>query len=401
MEKDGWYGGDVHVHMLDPKTALFESRAEDLHFVNVMLFKYLEATYTREHFSGAVDPVSDHRHYVYYNEEFRNEPMGHVGLINLKKVVEPISTGWLGLNRPRMMRYGTHLHMPVPLHGDAQSPDFPLLLRAMQQTHKQSGLVVWAHLNSQFCEFPLDAEEHQLDLVDIMTHTEIPKDLQLWYALMNCGFHIPTCAGTDRVTPFEPIGHQRVYVRLDSPFSYTAWMKALKAGSSFVTNGPMVQFQVNGIKPGGEIHLSEPTTVNISARAISQFPFERLEIIVNGETLRSVDATQKGSSAELNFDHSFGESVWISARCMGTRHLELFYHNPVFAHTNPVYVSFGKKRIAKPESAEVLLGYLRKLEHWAEQEAYFENDVEKKQVLKAIRKGIEYFQKISQARKSA
>ena len=138
MEKDGWYPGDMHVHMLDPATALFESRAEGLHFVNVMVFKHLEDTYAREHFTGGVDPVSDHDHYIYYNEEFRNEPMGHVGLINLKKLVEPVSTGRLGFHWPTIMRYQS-LNMQLPLHGDAHSPDFPLLVQAMREAHKQPG----------------------------------------------------------------------------------------------------------------------------------------------------------------------------------------------------------------------------------------------------------------------
>ena len=55
MEKEGWYPGDTHVHMLDPKTALFEMRAEGLSVVNVLVFKHLSETYAREHFSGQLD----------------------------------------------------------------------------------------------------------------------------------------------------------------------------------------------------------------------------------------------------------------------------------------------------------------------------------------------------------
>lgn len=400
MEKNGWYPGDMHVHMLDPKTALFESRAECLSFVNVMVFKHLEGTYARDHFTGEIDPISDDRHFVYYNEEFRNEPMGHVGLINLKKLVEPISTGRLGFHWPTIMSHDS-LSMPLPLHGDASSPDYPLLLDAMRQAHKQGGLVGWAHLRSSQWEFPLDAKERQIDVVDIMTHTEIPLDLQLWYALLNCDFHIPACAGTDRIQPTDPIGHQRVYVWLNGTLTYANWMTALKAGSSFVTNGPMVQLHVNGIKPGGEIHLSRPTRVSISASAFSQIPYERLEVIVNGEIIRTESATKEGWSAEITFSHPISESVWITARCMGARDKELFYSNPVFAHTNPVHIRYRKEPVEKPESARYLLGFLQKLEDWAEQQAYFENNHQKKEVLKTIRTGIGYFDRISQRSKPA
>jgi hypothetical protein len=271
LEKEGWYPGDTHVHMLDPKTALFEMRAEGLSVVNVLVFKHLSETYAREHFSGRLDPISDDRHFVNYNEEYRNEPLGHIGLLNLKAIVEPISTGRFGFHWPTIMRYDS-LNMPLPLHGDADSPDFPLLVEVMKQTHKQGGLVSWAHLRPGQWEFPLDAEERQIDFADIMTHTHLPEDLRLWYALLNCGFRIPACAGTDRIEPTQPIGNQRVYVQLDTPLTYDSWMKGLKQGSSFVTNGPMVRFSVDGVEPGGEISLSAPARIAVSARARSRYP---------------------------------------------------------------------------------------------------------------------------------
>ena len=128
--------------------------------------------------------------------------------------------------------------MPLPFHGDSHSPDYPLLLQAKQQTHKPGGLVDWAHFRSSQWEFPLDPEAGQIDMADIMTHTQLPRDLALWYGLLNCGFRIPACAGTDRIEPTDPIGHQRVYAWLDGPLSYENWMKALRAGVSFVTHSP-------------------------------------------------------------------------------------------------------------------------------------------------------------------
>ncbi len=394
MEKEGWYPGDVHLHDLDPETALYESRAECLSFVNVMVYKHLKYVSAREHFSGGLDPISDGRHFIYYNEEFRNEPMGHIQLINIKRLVEPISTGRLGLNWPSTETYDD-ISMPLPSHGDEDSPDFPLLLNAMRETHDQGGLVGWAHLRSSQWEFPLDAAEGQIDFADIMTHTEIPKDLQLWYALLNCDFNIPASAGTDREAPVGPIGHQRVYARLDAPLSYASWIKALKGGASFVTNGPMLHLHVNALAPGDALHLSEPTDISISASAFSQIPFEKLEIIMNGEIVHSGEATGKRLSARTSLTHQVKESVWIAARCIGPWDKELFYSNPVFAHTNPVYVHYRKERIAKAESAEFLLSFLRKLESWVEHEAYFRNSQQKIEVVGTIRAGMRYYEKIS------
>jgi hypothetical protein len=228
-----------------------------------------------------------------------------------------------------------------------------------------------------------------------MTHTDLPQDLQLWYALLNCNFHIPACAGTDRQEPVGPVGHQRVYVYLDAPLNYANWIKGLKGGSSFVTNGPMVQLRVNTVGPGGVIHLSELTKVNVSARAFSQIPFERLQIIVNGEIVRTGNATENGLSAEIALTHPITQSAWIAARCIGAWHKELYYSNPVFAHTSPVYVRYRQQRITNSESAKFLVGFLLKLERWAEHEAYFENGSQKADVLRSIRSGIRHFETIA------
>ncbi|MFN7996406.1 MAG: CehA/McbA family metallohydrolase [Bryobacteraceae bacterium] len=391
MEADGWYPGDMHVHMLDPGTALFEMRAENLCCANVMVFKHLTDTYARDHFSGALDPISDHGHYVYYNEEFRNEPMGHIGLVNLKRIVEPISTGRLGLHWPTVMRFES-LNMPLPLHGDDTSPDYPLLVEVMRQAHQQGGYVDWVHLRPSQWEFPLDAAERQIDFADIMTHTELPRDLQLWYALLNCGFEIPACAGTDRIEPTDPIGHQRVYVHPEGALSYENWMHALKQGNSFVTNGPMLRLKVDGADPGKRISIDRETSVGAEVTATSQLPFERLEIIVNGEIVHAAPAIENQRSGKLKFRYPATKSAWLAARCMGKPHPELFYTHPVFAHSNPVYIQYGDDRIEDAGSARYLLSFLRKLENWARAEAHFANASQRAEVLATIEKGIQFFE---------
>jgi hypothetical protein len=135
-------------------------------------------------------------------------------------------------------------------------------------------------------------------------------------------------------------------------------MKGLKAGCSFVTNGPMLQLDVNGTKPGGAISLSFPETVRLSSRARSQLPFERLEIIVNGEVVQTAAARENRRSSAIAFALPVKESCWIASRCMGKWNKELFYSHPVFARTNPVYLCVREARIEKGESARYLLGFL-------------------------------------------
>jgi hypothetical protein len=51
-----------------------------------------DGIFDREFFRGEPDPVSSARHVVYWNEEFRATLRGHMTLLNLKRLVEPIMT---------------------------------------------------------------------------------------------------------------------------------------------------------------------------------------------------------------------------------------------------------------------------------------------------------------------
>ena len=396
MEREGWHSGDTHIHMLDPPSALFEMQAENLRVGNVLVLEHMGKTYSAEHFRGELDPISDPRHLVYYNQEYRNQTLGHVSLLNLKKLVEPISTGGLAVPETTVYRYSylKPSRKGFPRHGRDGWPD-ALVVDAMRETHRQGGLVNWAHLRPAQMEFPIDMVFGEIDTADILTHTRLPQTLKLWYHLLNCGFRLPATAGTDRIAPEEPVGHQRVYVKLDGPLTYPGWMEGLRQGRSFVTNGPMVSLSVDGRGPGRTLTLSNPKVLRIEARGRSLRPFERLEIVVNGKVAASVPAQDQGRRAELSLDYPADRSLWIAARCMGGSPEETsIWTHPLFAHANPVYIDYAGRDLADPESACYLLDFLKPLEKWAREEAYFENGTQKDQALATIRQGMDFYRRL-------
>ena len=111
---------------------------------------------------------------------------------------------------------------------------------------------------------PVDVALGKIDSLDINGSYE--GTVPLWYRLLNCGFRLPASAGTDvflnRLRGRLP-GGDRAYVRLDGAFSDDAWVKSLKAGRSFVTNGPMFELTANGKFLGETITLSAPGEVKI------------------------------------------------------------------------------------------------------------------------------------------
>ena len=76
-----------------------------------------------------------------------------------------------------------------------------------------------------------------------------------YYAYLNCGFRMMPSAGTGSGVHPVPLGFGRVYAQVAGEFTYQKWRDALLAGHSFVTTGPMLQFEFNG-QPAGSSDAS-------------------------------------------------------------------------------------------------------------------------------------------------
>src|SRR5439155_14458984 len=136
---------------------------------------------------------------------------------------------------------------------------------------------------------PVDAALGRIDTLDVMG-SGYNASVRLWYRLLNCGFRIPAAAGTDvflnRIVSYPP-GWGRCYVKLTDALSYANWMQGQKAGRSFVTTGPMLEWSVDDHGPGDVLRLDSPRKVRVRARALAQFPIKSLELVVNGSVVSS------------------------------------------------------------------------------------------------------------------
>lgn len=161
-----------------------------------------------------------------------------------------------------------------------------------------------------------------------------------YYALLNCGFRLQPAAGTANGVHPVPLGFGRVYVHLDGPFRYGAWMKGLAAGRSFVTTGPMLLAEFDGQLPGHRFEWkgSPARRVRVEAKVISEQPVTAIEILRNGDVIsqRAPKSKQNGDGA---FEADLGESVtiqgtsWLAVRCWEERPGGRMR----FAHTAPVW----------------------------------------------------------------
>jgi hypothetical protein len=356
-----WYSGENHIHANygygswynSPRTMRAQCSGEDLRVGNFMVANSDgDGVFDREFFRGAPDPLSTEQIVLYWNQEFRATIWGHMTLVNLKHLMEPIFTGFLRTTHP----------WDVPTNADIAD-----------HTHDQGGLVNYTHpamtpsdpYHGPYTakELPVDVALGKVDSIDVMGSNH-EANLPLWYRLLNCGFRIPASAGTDcflnRIVSKLP-GSDRVYVHVDTQFTYQDWIDNLKAGHTFVTNGPMVELTVNGAGPGETLRLDKSQAVQVHAKAVSQYPLGHLEIIVGGETAALADAKEQARSIDYDGSLTIDRSGWIGLRVTGPPHPD--HPSPsLFAHSSPIYLIVPGRPVLAATEAKYFLQWIDRLE---------------------------------------
>jgi hypothetical protein len=125
---------------------------------------------------------------------------------------------------------------------------------------------------------------------------------------LNLGLRIPPSAGSASGVLPNPVGYNRVYAKLDKPFSVKAWYDALRNGPSFVTNGPVLFINTANL-PGDKVH------VTVEARA--REPLEKIEIVANGQVIGQFLAPQGARSFQAERTLAAGYYTWLAVRCYG------------------------------------------------------------------------------------
>ncbi|MDP6442166.1 MAG: CehA/McbA family metallohydrolase [Pirellulaceae bacterium] len=355
-----WYSGESHIHANygygqwynSPRTMYLQSSGEDLNVSNFMVANSeADGVFDREYFRGAPDPLSRGNTILYWNEEFRSTIWGHLTLLNLKYLVEPIFTGFARTTHP-------HDH---PTNSDVA--DF---------THDQGAHVNYTHpahnvqdpyLSAYSAKaLPLDVALGKIDSIDVMGSNHVAT-MPLWYRLLNCGFHVPASAGTDcflnRVRSRLP-GQARVYVHVDGEFNYERWTAGLRAGRTFVTNAPMFDFKVNGKMSGETIELGKPGDVKLSATVRSHHPLDRVEVIVNGKVIHSEKLDSPQQQVVVERAIAVDRSGWIAVRAQGPSHPDQ-PSGSVFGHTSPVYLHVADRPVDAREDAAYFVRWIDRL----------------------------------------
>lgn len=374
----GWYSGDTHVHFVDPEAARLELEGEDLDVLNILASKWGALITNVEHFTGAPSGSSPAGRAVFVGEETRHVWLGHSILLGIEQLVYPLTWGGPSEGVP-----GGFDHPPMATQADA--------------AHAQGGLVTAAHFPYPKGELAVDVALDKLDAVDVLTWGDAfsdknvmpaPPSALTWYRFLNCGFDLPATAGTDKMDNTQVSGSVRVYAKLDGPFAYDAWLEAIRAGRTFVTTAPLLDFTVEGAEPGTTLDRKRGARLRVRAVSRSRVPIERLEVVQNGRIVATVRNPKKSVEVVLERAIRFDESGWIAVRAYSPELLPYqafplvgFDGIPVMAHSSPVYVRVDGRPRRSPEDARVLLGWVREAIAWARDEARFQKQDEREAML--------------------
>lgn len=329
MPAAGWYSGDDHVHMIRQESDNGEisqlMQAEDVHVTNILQMGNPANIHFHQYAFGKAGRYLDGEHALVSGvEDPRTALLGHTISLNISEVVRSPTT---------YLQYH----------------------RTFSAYSNQGGMSGYAHVAGEIFNvhrgLALDVPLGVVDFVEVMQDGILATDL--WYDFLNLGFKLIPTAGSDFPYLGYP-GQERNYVFVGETFSIDAWFEQLKASRTFVTNGPMLDLEVNGQPMGSTVQLQPGDQIVISAQASLSPDLEsldRLELIIHGEVVAVENDVTTDNSISLEYSFVVDEGIWIAARAYGT--------GQASAHTAPVYVvvderGFGNSD-AIPDIAERML----------------------------------------------
>jgi len=144
-----------------------------------------------------------------------------------------------------------------------------------------------------------------------------------WYDLLDVGIRMTPTAGTDFPCLGADLpGRERFYVQLDAPPTRAAFVEAVRAGRTFVTNGPLLSLRVGEAGIGDEIRLEAPGRRQLTARV--RFDPERddvqlIELVANGEVRRLEPETVAPGELRIETEVELVEPGWLALRVWGDK----------------------------------------------------------------------------------
>jgi hypothetical protein len=399
IEFGTFYSGNVHLHYKNVSRSVADHytfevpRADGL---DVVFFSYLERKGSDKYYPSNQFTLKDLQQFSEksgvlfgWGEEYRHDfpdlqyyghGFGHVMLLNLKELILPASFG-RGIT--------------------GASYDDGTLYEALVEARKRGATTLWCHNRQGLEDIPnwvagnLDAQVIFEGLSDNSYH-------DTFYRYMNIGMQVPFSTGTDWFLRDMAL----TYVKAPLPLTLEGWLKALREGKSFITNGPMLSLTIND-KSVGEIILAKNNDkLKIKGRGYARRDFQQMELIKNGKVIETIPTQYKDGHYVAILDKNINVEgpAWFALRIppFRTTHYDRpepgfpgfnEFGMPLFAHTSAVYIRVNGRDVFLNQAAESLMAEVAWDKQTIIEHAVFSNDVEQQKVLKLYDDAIEKLKK--------
>ena len=356
-EYGSFVSADLHVHMNygghyrnTPENLIEQARAEHLDAVYNLVVNKEERIPDIAQFT--TQPLRRNGVLLMQAQEFHSSYWGHLGLLDLSD------------------------HFLVPdfaaYRESAFSSPYPFNGAVADLAHAQNGLVGYAHPFDEPVNpekdtrltngLPADVALGKVDYYELVGFSDHRSTAEVWYRLLNLGFHLPAGAGTDAMANYAslrgPVGMNRVFIATKGEATPGKLRAGLKQGRTFVTNGPLLGLDLDGKHPGGEIALSQAAVLPYRVSLRSIVPIDHFELVFNGRVIASHPLEGTRSRADITGEIKIPTSGWLVLRAWNDHADSRVQDIYPYASTSPVYLTISKQPPQSPEDAIYFVKWL-------------------------------------------
>ncbi len=394
----GWWSGDLHVHMNygghyrnTPERLALQARAEDLHTIENLVVNKEQRIPDIEWVADRPGPPWTRGAVIAHGQEFHTSFWGHSALIGLQDhYLMPDYAGYVGTAAASLYPHNPAVFEMARAQGAITGYVHPFDTvpdpadRSKRLTH----------------DLPVGVALGRLDFFEVVGFSDHLATSTVWYRLLNCGFRLPAGAGTDAMANYAslrgPVGVDRVYVQAGARSGRTAsagptrkaWIDSIRAGRTFATNGPLLEFTIDGRAIGDEIRLPAGGGTLVARAAVRSIaPLTRVEIVSNGEVIASLPmetAPAGVTKADGTVRLEVKRSGWYLLRAWSDRPAPPILDIYPFGTTSPIYVTVGDAPVRSVADAAYFIAWIDRLEEAAVAHTGWNNEDEKLAVLKDL-----------------
>jgi hypothetical protein len=279
---------------------------------------------------------------------------------------------------PMEIRPGELGHGAINALGDEAGPLFQASRRknpgaVVQVNHPRAGDLGYFNnfdLDQTSAATALAPLDMSFDVLEVLNgpyfYSSNETSIEDWFHLLNRGYLFPIVGSSDShgIDRDEP-GYSRTYVHYPKeapvPLDMGSLLQSIKKGRSFATNGPIIDFRVNGDFGPGDLcpAAGGKVDIHIEVKSAPWVSVDEVRLVLNGER-RIVFPVHSGEAEVKKFEQqislTLGRDTYLCVEALGKRTLFPVIQRPTrngslkggtlpYAITNPVFVDVdGNKK---------------------------------------------------------